>query len=187
MTNPAGLILAGGASSRMGEPKALVVLEGKPLIAHVRDWMAPHVSQIALGAGANAEMLARFGLPCLDDGISGQQGPASGVLAGLEWAAARGADHLLTAPCDMPYLPPSLPDTLKNAMTGGPVYAQSARGFHYAVALWPVALAPPFRALMEQDGVRALHRLLGHFGGLAVTIEGEIGFADLNSPADLNR
>jgi len=176
-----GLILCGGASTRMGEPKGLVDWNGAPMIAHVIDWMAPHVTRLVLAAGPHAELYMRFG-PCLTDPLEGQHGPAMGLLAGLHWAESEGADQLLMAPCDMPGLPARVAEALGTAL---PSYAQSPSGAHYALSLWPVSALAELERLVLEDNVRALRALHQACGSQPVTDPGWPGFKDVNKAEDI--
>ena len=53
----AGVVLAGGRSTRMGVDKALAPLAGRPLVAHVAARFAPQVDALFLNANGDA---ARF-------------------------------------------------------------------------------------------------------------------------------
>lgn len=109
-----GVILAGGLATRMGgsEAKQLdkgrLTLGGKTLLNHVIDRLAPQVEVMALNANGDATRFADTGLPVLPDSIDGFAGPLAGVLAGMDWAAAEGATHILTAAADTPFFPTDL-------------------------------------------------------------------------------
>lgn len=92
-------VLAGGASSRMGRDKALLEIDGRPLIE-----MAV---TLLCGLGLNPRIcgsrpdLARFA-PIVPDNH-----PGCGPLAGIEAAlSASGSDLNLFIPVDLPSLPP---------------------------------------------------------------------------------
>ena len=66
----AGLILAGGRSSRFGQEKALAELGGEPLIARVEKVLARGASPLAVSArtgSAAAAYAAQRRLACLPD------------------------------------------------------------------------------------------------------------------------
>src|SRR5689334_23373453 len=102
----AGLVLAGGQSSRFGGNKALAVLDGETLAGRMARLLGAHCSHVALSANAP---LPGIDLPTLPDPPGAQAGPLSGVLAGLRWAKSLGAQWLVTAPCDTPLLPDVFP------------------------------------------------------------------------------
>ncbi|MCK9554126.1 NTP transferase domain-containing protein, partial [Aquamicrobium sp.] len=84
--NIAGIILAGGLSSRMGGgDKCLLELSGKPILRHVIERIRPQVAMLGLSANGDPNRFSQIGLPILPDTIEGYVGPLAGVLAGLEW------------------------------------------------------------------------------------------------------
>jgi molybdopterin-guanine dinucleotide biosynthesis protein A len=128
-----GVILAGGRSSRLGVPKALLELGGEPLLRHVARALAPSCDELLVVAAPPAAQSAelREGLarelrllarrwPQLHGAarphrlrprvrlIHDQRphlGPASGIASAL--AAARGTTAFVAA-CDVPFLAPQL-------------------------------------------------------------------------------
>lgn len=150
MKQPFGLILAGGRGRRMGgADKALLTLGGASLLARVIDRFAPQVARLALSANGDPARFARFGLPVLPDPLPGFQGPLAGLLAGLDWAAAAGAEALVTVATDTPFLPPDLVPRLLLAGSGGPAVAATSDGLHPTFGLWPVAVAPALCAALN--------------------------------------
>jgi len=98
MSAPLGVILAGGLATRMGGgDKGLLRLGDRSILDHVIDRLEPQVTGLALNANGDAARFADLGLPVIADSIDGFAGPLSGVLAGLDWAAAQGASHIVTA------------------------------------------------------------------------------------------
>ncbi len=98
-----GLVLAGGASRRMGRNKAFLELDGRPLIQLVVERMASVCAEVLVVAG-DAQPYAGLGLPVVEDRFRGV-----GVLGGLH-AGLEAASHELTLAvgCDMPFLDPAL-------------------------------------------------------------------------------
>ena len=100
-----GLVLAGGHGRRLGgADKALLPLAGRPLLGWLLPRLAPQVDALAISANGDPARFAAFGLPVLPDPVV-DQGPLSGLLAGLDWAAGQGAQALLTVPADTPFIP----------------------------------------------------------------------------------
>ncbi len=105
----AAIILAGGNARRMGGvDKPLLELGGVPMLARSIAALRPDVSAIAISANGDPARYAEFSLPVLPDGPFQAEGPLAGVLAGLDWAAARGVEALLTVPGDTPFIPAGL-------------------------------------------------------------------------------
>ncbi|MFS8038029.1 molybdenum cofactor guanylyltransferase MobA [Xanthobacter sp. AM11] len=203
---PHVLILAGGLGRRMAgtppEPgatapclappapaKPLVLLAGRPLIAHVIARMRPQAGALWINANADRDAYAAFGLPLVADSIPGHPGPLAGVLAGLERLAAESPGApLLTVPADTPFLPPDLARRLaaRHADTGGLVCAASGGQRHPVVALWPANARTALRHCLEAGRLK-VGLLLDTLG--AVTESWETGpddpFFNVNTPEDL--
>ncbi len=145
---PFGVILAGGQARRLGgQDKPLIQLGGRPLLAHVVDRFAPQVAQLALNANGDTARFCAFDLVTLPDTIDGFVGPLAGVLAGLDWAARIGADHVVSVAADTPFLPPDLVPRLLLAVQNAPIaLAETASGMHPTCAIWPVKLRDMLRA-----------------------------------------
>lgn len=146
MRRVAGLILAGGRSSRMGgKDKCLEILAGRPMI----EWVLEAFEMPDVAISANGDPL-RFNGICktvLPDGEYRGEGPLAGLLAGLDWAASLGADVLLTAPADTPFIPAGLVDFLSPA----PCTVVSHGRVHNLVATWPVYVAEQLRYTMKSE------------------------------------
>ena len=150
-----GVILAGGQGQRMGGvDKALLPLAGKPLLAHVMARIAPQVAQLALSANGAAARFASFGLPVLPDEDS--QGPLSGVLATLDWAADSGADAVVSVAVDTPFFPCDLVPQLWLAGDGRAAVARCHGRTHPTFALWPVGLRDDLRAYLAAGEARLM-------------------------------
>ena len=183
------LVLAGGGARRLGGgDKPLLALGGRPLLAHVLARLGAAANMpIALSANGDPARFARFGLPVLDDGAFAGQGPLAGVLAGLDWAAARGADALLTVPGDTPFIPRDLAARLAPS----PSCAASGGRVHHLVALWPVAARAALRSSLSADGPRNVAAFAAILGlrVVAFAAEGQPcdPFLNVNTPEDLAR
>ncbi|MCL4186018.1 MAG: molybdenum cofactor guanylyltransferase MobA [Rhodobacteraceae bacterium] len=192
---PAGLVLAGGLGRRMqGADKPLLQLAGRPLVAHALARLAPQVGILALSANGEPARLASLGLQVLADADDSRPGPLAGVLAGLDWAAARGHAALICVPCDAPFLPADLAARLAAAAapSGAAVAASPDAGGrlrrHPTVALWPVAC----RAALRQAVAGGLRKpglwaeILG--AGVAAWDARPVDpFFNVNTPDDLAR
>jgi molybdenum cofactor guanylyltransferase len=94
-----GIVLAGGQSRRMGRDKALIELQGKPIIQYALDALASMCDERIVVANDTA-IYARFGVPVVADLIPGK-GSLGGIYSGLQ--AARG-EYVIAVACDMPFL-----------------------------------------------------------------------------------
>ena len=190
MAGIVGLILAGGLSRRMGGgDKALAILAGRTILQRVTDRLAPQVETLLLNANGDA---ARFGstLTVLPDAMPDNPGPLAGLLAGLDHVAAHrpGAEWLLAAPGDCPFLPPDLAQRLLTGRGPAPAAIAASGGqSHPVVGLWRVAARGALRRLLEQ-GERRAGRFAEAVGAVGVEwpIEPYDPFFNINTPDDLS-
>jgi len=161
------VVLAGGRSRRMGSPKALVELGGRPLIA----WPLAAAAE----AGLEVVVVAKSGspLPTLEVPVWAEPERPSHPLAGLVAALERAAPRPIVAlACDMPFVPAALIARLAalDAVAAAP--AGEAFPARYAGAALPVLRtglerAAPLRALLADVGAAEVdaggppHALLG--------------------------
>lgn len=185
-----GLILAGGPSSRMGRPKALLPFGGELLIERQVRLLRPLCAELIIATN-EPEVYAFLGLPMVADAEPGQ-GPLAGLEAGL---AAATQPLLLGVACDMPFLTEPLVRALYAALAGArkrPLAAlpRTASGLEPLCALWRREALDAIREGLGA-GQRSPQRLLAQ---LPVTwLEGEelvaLGdparlFLNCNTPAD---
>jgi molybdopterin-guanine dinucleotide biosynthesis protein A len=161
--NVAGLLLAGGRSSRMGGgDKCLRALAGKPILARIIDRLKSQVSDIVINANGDASRFAAYGLPVVADSIVGFAGPLAGVHAGLQWVKGNRPDttHVVTIATDTPFFPSDLVSRFCREARDDPklLVARSDEGVHPVIGLWPVALAPAI-----EDFLRTEKRKVGQF------------------------
>ncbi|HPG88356.1 MAG TPA: molybdenum cofactor guanylyltransferase MobA [Hyphomicrobium sp.] len=155
-----GVILAGGASRRMGGgDKGLQDLGGRPLLAHVIERFAPQVETLILNANGPPDRFNQFQLPIVPDDDDSAQGPLAGVLAAMNWAARARPEieALATVTSDVPFLPSDLVARLRAASERGLAIAVSSERRHPAIAWWPTTLKDAIAEALqrEQRGVNA--------------------------------
>ncbi len=173
----------------MGVDKALLSLAGQPVIARVIARLAPQVTELAISANGDAARFDAFGLPVLPDATPrpGEEGPLAGLLAGLQWAQARGHSHVVFAPADAPFLPEDLIARL-GADDAAVTVAESETGLEPLFSLWPTDTYDIVRKLYA-EGERAPRRIIGKLAHRIVTFECDPGAADplfnLNRPDDI--
>ena len=193
MKQPLGVILAGGQATRMGGgDKGFLPLGDGTLLSSVIARLEPQVASLALNANGDAARFDSLGLPVLADSIEGFAGPLAGVLAGLDWAAAQGAETIVTAAADTPFFPCDLVPRLllqSEGMAHPLVLAATPdpkRGTarHPTFGLWPVALRDDLRAALA-GGLRKVVMWTGAHGGREALFSDEAAFFNVNTPDDL--
>jgi molybdopterin-guanine dinucleotide biosynthesis protein A len=181
----AGLVLAGGQSSRFGANKALALLNGETLAARMLQMMRGDCGHVALSA---SEPLPGLDFTTLPDPSGAHAGPLLGVLAGLRWAKSIGAEWLVTAPCDTPLLPEDfskrLVETAETAGARAAVIA-SGDGVHPLCAAWSIALLPALEAALAKDHPSA-RAFLESLGAAQLRVADE-HLININTPSDLER
>ena len=148
-----GVVLAGGASRRMGTPKARLELGGRPLLEY------PLAA--VQGAGLEPAVVAKpdsalppLAVPRWNEAAEPRH-PLTGIVAAL--TAARGRPVLAVA-CDMPFVTAELLADL--AARGGRadlILPETAGRLHPLLARWDPALLPALRAALAREA--SLHEL----------------------------
>lgn len=183
MSIPA-IILAAGASRRLGTPKQALVWGGEALLHRaarvaLEAGFAPVL--VVLGACAEASLKALAGLPVeVVSNPAWEEGMGASIRAGVA-ALSPDAEAVLLLVCDQPALDPALLDAIRNAHDQAPhrVIASTYSGIRGVPALFPAARFPELRALTGDRGARGL--LLGA-EVLEVPFPG--GELDVDTPAD---
>ncbi|SFR33120.1 molybdenum cofactor guanylyltransferase MobA [Litoreibacter janthinus] len=195
MKQPAGVILAGGQSRRMGGgDKGLLCLGGETLLARVIARLEPQVAEVALNANGDVVRFSDFGLPVIADSVAEYPGPLAGVLAGMDWAAARGHSHIVTAAADTPFFPCDLVPRLLLASDKAPIALAATpdpeRGMarHPTFGLWPVDLRHDLRAALA-EGVRKVVAWTDRHGTATAEFSATPfdPFFNVNTPEDMAR
>ncbi len=150
---PAGIVLAGGRSSRMGTPKAWLDWHGTSLLRRT-------CGLVARGTGGPVVVVRAPGqeLPPLPDGVRvvddarEGQGPLQGLLAGLE---ATAGDVAFVASTDMPFLHPRFVAAVCAAARDADAAVPHIGGFRQPLAAaYRTALAPLVAELVEQGRMK---------------------------------
>jgi len=195
MQQPLGIILAGGQATRMGGgDKGLLQLGGHSLLSRVITRLEPQVAGMALNANGDPKRFADYGLPVLPDSIAGHAGPLAGVLAGLDYAAIQGVDHIVTAAADTPFFPQDLVEVLQLAAKMEDTNMALAatpdpkRGTlrQPTFGLWPVSLRHDLRGALN-GGVRKVVQWSNRHGAADAMFPNRDydPFFNINHPEDL--
>ena len=188
----AGVVLAGGLSSRMGRDKAQLRVYGpdKPdLLARAHALLADLLPRCWVSCRADAP---RSGYACLFD-AKHDQGPAAGILAALREAKAQGFAAVLALSCDMPLMDAPTLRRLLEARASAPagtlatLYVDAASGRPEALAaVYETASLPLFEKWLETPGGRLNCIVpLQNQWRLPYGAEDSRPFINLNRPDDL--
>lgn len=165
-----GVVLAGGQSSRFGSDKAQALFEGKALLDHAHDSLAPFVDAVVV-AGRDWPGMIR-----VDDRPHPGLGPLGGLLGALHWATAQGHDAVLSCGCDTM----GLTAAHIAALTRGPAVLDALP----IIGLWPVALAPVLADWLGTHQRHAVYAFVDAVGARRVVVPKPP--RNINRPEDLS-
>lgn len=179
-----------------GGDKGLLSLGDATLLDNVVGRLGPQCAGLAINANGDPARFARFGLPVVADTLPDFPGPLAGVLAGLDWAAEAGADAIVTAAADTPFLPRDLVARLSDAasekgvpiaLAASPDEAGAPRR-HPTFGLWPVGLREDLRAELS-GGLRKIVLWTDRHGAATALFPAEPfdPFFNVNTPEDMAR
>jgi molybdenum cofactor guanylyltransferase len=156
MPDAAGVVLAGGRSSRMGTPKAALEWHGSTLLRRTTGILARVTGGPVIVVRAAGQPLPALppDVEVVDDPREGK-GPVQGIAAGLTALAGR-ADMAFISSTDMPFLHPAfVRRVLRAVQDGADVGLPIARGYPQPLAAaYRTTLAPVAERLVEAGRLR---------------------------------
>jgi len=187
------VVLAAGASTRLGTPKQLIRFRGRSLLAHaIHVAVAAGFRPVVVVVGAHADRIRQaVALPagvCWVENPRWPEGMSTSVrtgLAALVEAAPSVAGALLMA-CDQPYVSASLLRRMAAAYrrTGAAVVACAYGGTLGVPALFDRSLFPELQAL---EGDRGAKSVIARHLDRTVQVPFPRGVIDVDTPADRAR
>jgi molybdenum cofactor cytidylyltransferase len=189
----AAVILSGGASQRMGSPKALLPYQGRPFLEH----LIAVTSHLKIGArrivlGAHAELIADALRLAADEVVINaewEKGQLSSIQAGIRSLPA-GTDGMILCLIDHPLISASLVDELIERFYSGPTIPPIALPVYQGRRGHPVIFSSGvYEELMAaplEQGARAV--VWAHAGEVAEVVTSEQGCVlNLNDPGTMQR
>jgi molybdenum cofactor cytidylyltransferase len=183
------MILAAGASTRMGTPKQLLAYRGCTLILHVAEVAITSVCQpIVVVLGANAEQIKPEISQLPVHIVENQQwadGMSSSIRVGLEalLAVNQNLEAVAIALCDQPFVSSQTLDRIVEAyrFTGKPIIASEYAGTLGVPVLFSRSLFSELMALKSNEGAKQLIKRHIHEVFSVPFPEGSI---DIDTPTD---
>ena len=152
----AGVVLAGGLSSRMGKPKAALEWRGTPLVSGISSLLARTLDGPIVVVRAPGQELPTLpdGVEIAEDARAGR-GPLEGLAAGLRAAGER-ADRAFVSSTDLPLLQASFVRRVAAALRDGVDAAVPRCGgnAHPLAAAYRLTVLPPIERLLDSDRLR---------------------------------
>jgi molybdopterin-guanine dinucleotide biosynthesis protein A len=179
--SPIGVILAGGASRRMGTDKAFIEVAGRPMVLRVGDAMLAAGCETVFCQGGDVARLGLIGLRAQPD-----PEPDAGPLVAIRTALESAGRSILVAACDLVDLDAGSLQAVIEAGSSEPaptVAVAVADGRSHLVSLWAVEALQPLAGLID-DGVSGYRAALDRLGAVAVPV-GSGAVRNINRPEDL--
>lgn len=186
------VLLAAGASKRLGKPKQLLPYQGKTLLSHALQTAAEsRVSPVVLVLGANADLLK---LHVENDNVeivanaNWQTGMASSIQCGLQQvlATAPNTNAVIIMVCDQPFITTQLLTDLmmKYEASGKPIAASSYKGIPGTPALFDKTI---FEELMKLTGDTGAKKIMQSHRARIATVEFILGEIDIDTDEDYDK
>lgn len=195
MTSGAGeltaVVLAGGASSRMGSPKALLRYQGECFVDRLVRVFATRCARVIVVLGHDAQTVAR-GMECSGEAVlvlnpRPERGQFSSLQTGLR-AAGSGVRAVFFHPVDIPAIQPETVARLSAAWAELPAGVQVLKPAHRARTGHPVliaaAVAEELLALPPESNTR---EALQRYSGAAVEVADAGIHGDTDTPEDYSK
>lgn len=189
-----GIVLAAGASSRMGRPKALLPIGGDTFVTRVcRTLLDGGVDDLVVVAGAEHEAVAaavaEAGLPArIVENTRRDEGQLSSVLAGLAVADRPGVDAVLVHLVDAPLVLAGTARAVLEAFlrTRAPIVRPAVNGRHGHPVLFARRVFDDLRRADPGVGAKAVVR--AHAAEICdVPVDDEGACRDIDTPEEYAR
>jgi molybdenum cofactor cytidylyltransferase len=188
---PVAVILAAGASTRMGQPKALLPWRGQTFLAHAialvhrvgaeRVVVVQGAVELPASAWRGAELVHHAGWA---------RGPSTSLRAGLAVLVDDAQAPVVVHGVDRPHVLPSTADALAAALATDPraVWQPRHAGRHGHPVVWPADLVARLRVLPDDGSPRnVLHAPDVLARRRCVDVDDAAVLDNLDEPHDLDR
>jgi molybdenum cofactor cytidylyltransferase len=188
MCKIAVIILAAGASTRLGQPKQLLPYSGKTLIRHAAETaLKTRYEPVIVVTGALHEQLLvelKEGSIEVIHNPNWQQGMSASIRTGVEAAEKQEPDAVLIMLCDQPLITSEhlkALGTTFSSLEDGSIVATGYEHIAGVPALFPKKLFNSLKALQGEQGARELLKV--HQNSL-VTVSFAGAAVDIDTPED---
>ena len=167
-----------------GTDKGLITLNDRTLVDYIITALRPQVGELVISANRNLEQYGAYGLPVIADMLDDYPGPLAGMATGMRNTEK---PYIVTAPCDSPFVPDTLVETLYRALHDNRAdisVAHDGARIQPVFAMLRCELLPGLLAYLDEGGrridtwYRQQRLALADFSGSPDT------FMNLNTPED---
>jgi molybdenum cofactor cytidylyltransferase len=185
----AGVVLAAGGSSRLGNPKQLLLIDGQSLLRRsVRAVLDSRCARVAVVTGAFAEVctaeISDLPVEIIHNSLWAD-GMASSIRAAIHGLLERGQPltALVLTVCDQPFLSPSIINQLldRQEVSSRGIVASAYQGTFGSPALFQSQYFPALLNLSADAGARALFR---EFSTDFDSVDFPKGIIDIDTPTE---
>lgn len=182
------IILAGGLGTRVGGAnKALLPLDGKPLLTHVLHQLHQCCEHIIISANRDIEALSRYGYPvCTDLPDYQHMGPLAGMLSAAQ-ALPSHIEYVQIVPCDLPFLNAKIINDLFQRLYQQPeldiVCAADNSNLHPIVCQMRRHHLAAIRQQLHSNGSHSVRSIIQPYRHAIVTFADSTPFTNYNSSA----
>jgi molybdopterin-guanine dinucleotide biosynthesis protein A len=188
-----GAIQAGGLSSRMGQDKAWLTIDGRALIEHSLAAIQPAVESVAVVASAvnsdYRDLTAKWQALLLEDRIAG-----CGPLGGIEAALRAAEKDVMTLACDLPFVTTDLLRKLRRIheleQAEATVPIDASGRLQPLVAVYGASCLPHIETMLDSGEYKVdllftrISTRFVKFGEFAALAGSHQFFTNINTPAD---
>ncbi|BDD02843.1 molybdenum cofactor guanylyltransferase [Aureibacter tunicatorum] len=180
--NITGIILAGGKSSRMGEDKGMMMIDGEASAKRIARKLEVFCGKVIIASSNEQHKLLQYEL--VED-MYPMQGPLAGLQAALSYSSTQ-ANLVLS--CDVPMIDDDVLQSLIDAHDGSSLITWvSAEGKEMPlVGIYDKSCADYFEECLKQDE-RRVRVACGQLSKKVIHLEGSLALSvhNFNTPEDL--
>ncbi|MBI3039525.1 molybdenum cofactor guanylyltransferase, partial [bacterium] len=157
-----GLVIAGGAASRMGQNKALLRWRNGNLVQHLVQVILQTVKEIMIVGLDSADLFSDYPVQIVSD--DKQNGPLGGILLGLK---TMNTDKALVVACDMPFVTESSIKILwEQSENFDVVVPKTPDGLHPLFGIYSKSCIIPIERLLARNN----KKIIGFFNEVSCKI-----------------
>lgn len=184
MSATVGVVLTGGASTRMGADKATLVVDGKPMAVRVADALWEAGCQPVECQGGDAASIEAYGLTVHPDRLSGG-GPLAAIATALD---RHHDDDVVVVACDLVDVDaPAIETLIERGQSDALIDVVAARdeGGRHLLVWWRAGSGTRIASLID-EGVRSYRDALDRLDVCDVAVTSS-AIRNVNTPDDLGR
>ncbi len=180
------IILAAGASSRMGTPKQLLLYRGRSFLSYIVEAAIASMCQpIVVVVGANAEQIkseVSFRVQVVEN-TRWTEGMSSSIAVGMQALVNQNIEGVVITLCDQPFVSTEIIDQLIAAyrLTGKSIVASEYAGTLGVPALFSRTLFPELMTLGATEGAK---HLIKKYSEQVFSVPFPEGAIDIDTPQD---